>query len=245
MVRMIQSEWLKLRKSIVWMIVLISPGIAAGTGVFGFDGGGGETPFPWLAALSILSVVHAMLFLPLLTGVFAALICRYEHAGGGWKQLLALPVTRTQVYVVKYLYIAGLIAVTQLLFLGVMLIIGLFHGGGDAIPWKELFRSIGGGWIACLPLAALQLAVSTAWSSFAAPLAVNVIFTLPNMLIVNSDKYGPYYPWSQPMLAMMPQEETYGFGAFNLPVVTLFSVILSSLIVFFTAGWIYFAKKSF
>lgn len=244
MVRMLRSEWLKVRKSVIWLLVTISPILAGLVGWLSLSANetGGE--FPWLIALSIIASLHGMLFLPLLTGVFAALLCRYEHAGGGWKQLLALPVSRTQVYVVKFLYVMGLIALTQLLFLAVLLGIGFSQGGGSSIPWSDLLGSAGRGWLACLPLAALQLFVSTAWSSFAAPLALNVIFTIPNILIANSADYAPYYPWVQPMLAMIPRNAGYDFGAFTLPSLTLLSVVLISFVVFFTAGWTYFSRKA-
>jgi len=244
MLRMFHSEWIKLRKTVLWLVAGVGPAaaaLAAGLGLT-LNAGTGNA-FPWLEALSIMAVLHGMLFLPLLTGVYAAVICRYEHTGGGWKQLLSLPVSRTQVYIVKLLCVAGLVAWTQALFLGVLLLVGAVKGAGGTIPWEMLLRSAAGGWVACLPLAALQLAVSAAWPSFAAPLAVNVIFTLPNMLVANSAAYAPYYPWAQPMLAMIPRE-TYTFGAFSLPPFTLFVVILGSFAVFFAAGWGYFARRA-
>ncbi|MDQ0115304.1 ABC transporter permease [Paenibacillus harenae] len=240
MIGMIRSEWIKLRRSVVWLLAAVSPLFVAVIGMVELEK---EADFPWVAVLSIASALHAMLFLPLLVGIFTALVCRYEHASGGWKQMLSLPVSRTQVYAVKLGMVMLLIAVTQLLLLLFVLLLGFMKGFGGDIPWSLLMKSMLGGWVACLPLAALQLFVSIAFHSFAAPLAVNVILTLPNMLIVNSSQYGPYYPWAQPMLAMMPRED-YGFGAFNLSMETLFIVVLGSFCVFGLAGLIYFQKKS-
>lgn len=240
MFRMLRSEWLKIRRSIVWLLAAVSPLLAALAGFLSFRN---EGEFPWLEAMSLLSVLHAMLFLPLLTGVFAALVCRYEHMGGGWKQVLALPVTRTQVYVVKFTIVMLLLGAVQLLFLAVLLLLGAVLGFSQPIPWAALLSAIAGGWLACLPLAALQMFVSVAFQSFAAPLAVNVIFTLPNMLIVNSSTYGPFYPWAQPMLAMLPREG-YGFGTFNLSLETLLLVVLGSFCLFFASGLTYFVRKA-
>ncbi|MDQ0060686.1 ABC transporter permease [Paenibacillus harenae] len=240
MIGMIRSEWIKLRRSVVWLLAAVSPLFVAVIGMVELEK---EADFPWVAVLSIASALHAMLFLPLLVGIFSALVCRYEHASGGWKQMLSLPVSRMQVYAVKLGMVMLLIAVTQLLLLLFVLLLGFMKGFGGDIPWSLLMKSMLGGWVACLPLAALQLFVSIAFHSFATPLAVNVILTLPNMLIVNSSQYGPYYPWAQPMLAMMPRED-YGFGAFNLSMETLFIVVLGSFCVFGLAGLIYFQKKS-
>lgn len=246
MMRMMRSEWLKLRGTVIWMTAIVSPLLAVLLGVLEFRDGGtdGGSRDVWVEALAMMGVMHAMLFLPLLTGVFAAWICRYEHAGGGWKQLLALPVTRLQVYVVKGIYVLLLLAMTQLLFLAGLLAVGTLLGFEGAPPWGTIAKSLIGGWVACLPLAALQLAVSTAWTSFGASLAVNVILTLPNMLVANSATYGPYYPWAQPLLAMLPRGEEYGFGAFNVSMETLLFVILGSFVVFAAGGWIYFRRKA-
>jgi hypothetical protein len=201
-----------------------------------------EAPHEWLLTLSYMVFVHGLLFLPLLTGVFSAFVCRYEHTGGGWKQLLAMPVSRGKVYLAKFLIVAGLLLTTQLLFAAGFIFAGIANGYEPSIPWEMIGTSILGGLVACLPLAALQLFVSAAWSSFAAPLAINVIFTLPNILVINSEDFGPYYPWAQPFLAMMPSAEN-DFGALNMSPETLLFVIAGSFLLFFASGFTYFLRK--
>ncbi|MFP4977130.1 ABC transporter permease [Paenibacillus sp. CN-4] len=238
--RILAAERLKMSKGRMWLLVLASPLLSLAVGLLMDES---EVGLTWAMAAGGMSMVHAMLLLPILSGLFAALLCRYEHTDGGWKQLLSLPVTRTAVYVSKFLMIAFLLACTQLLMLAVIVVIGLTKGVEGAIPWTMLLQCVLGGWVACLPLAALQLAVSQAWSSFAAPLALNVSFTLPNMLIANSATYGPYYPWTQPMLAMIPRGEQ-DFGAFNLPLESLLIVVLGSFVLFFGAGFLSFKRKA-
>lgn len=240
MIRMFRSEWMKIRRSVLWVIVAVSPVLAALVGLFGVKN---EGEFPWTNALSLMSVLHALLFLPLLTGVYAALLCRYEHNGGGWKAMLAMPVSRTHVYFVKFSVVMLMLAATQLLLLTALLIVGLAHGFDAPIPWHDLLVSFGGGWLACLPLAALQLFVSIAFQSFAAPLAINVILTLPNIMVINSDKYAPYDPWAQPVLAMIPRGSQLG-SSMNLSPETLYLVVLGSFVLFFVAGWTYFTRKA-
>ncbi|WP_217596102.1 ABC transporter permease [Cohnella sp. GbtcB17] len=245
MLRMIRSEWLKTRRLAKWLLLGAAPGSAILTVLFGLSLDIGATAdFPWKEALALGAVLYGSLLLPLLTGVYAAIVCRYEHFGGGWKQLLALPVSRTQVYMVKLAYVAGLIAFTQVLFLALLLLLGAMKGGTGSIPWATMLSAACGGWIASLPLAALQLAVSSAWTSFAAPLAVNVAFTLPNMLVANSETYAPYYPWLQPMLAMTPGN-AYQFGAFGLSPLSLYAVVFGSFVLFLGAGWGAFFRRSF
>ena len=237
--KLFRSEFLKLRKSSIWLLIFVSPILSLLLGLGEVDE---LEQNHWTATLSMMTVSHAIFFLPLLTGIFSSFICRYEHVGGGWKQLLSLPISRRQVYIVKILIVSLLIALTQLLFIGGLFSIGWMKGYPTAIPWGIVFSSVFGGWLACLPLIALQMFASVAWSSFAAPLAINVIFTIPNMLIVNSAKVGPYYPWAQPFLMMMPNSSE-SFGALNASTETLFIIIFGSLLLFLGSGIGYFMRK--
>lgn len=130
------------------------------------------------------------------------MICRYEHREGGWKQLLALPVTRGKVFLSKYLLLLLLVFAMQLLYLISIYLVGIIEGITDPFPMDIVWKTIVGGWLATFPLIALQLWVSIAFKSFAAPFAINVIFTLPTVLVINSERFGPYYPWGQPFLMM-------------------------------------------
>ncbi|WP_433945003.1 ABC transporter permease [Paenibacillus sp. SN-8-1] len=239
--RVLSSERLKMSKSHLWLLALASPALALLVGIM-------TTIEPDMPAypllLSTMCLFHSLLFLPILTGVFASFICRYEHMGGGWKALLALPVSRTSVFIAKFLIVAAMLAFTQLLFLGSFVGTALYHGVTEPFPWAMITRSIVGGWVACLPLAALQLGVSLRWVSFAAPLVVNVIFTVPNILVVNSDRIRPYYPWAQPIQAMMPPNTAAsGPLGMNLPFESLMITVVGSFIVFLAAGLVYFNRQ--
>lgn len=238
--KLLRSELLKLRKSSVWLLIFVSPILSLLLGLGELNAFPEVEQAQWTATLGVMAISHTILFLPLLTGVFSSFICRYEHVGGGWKQLLSLPVSRGKVYFTKLFIVSLLIALIQLLFVVALLFIGWMKGFSTDIPWGTISASVFGGWLACLPLIALQMFVSVAWSSFAAPLAVNVIFTIPNILIINSERFGPYYPWAQPFLLMMP-DSTMGFSALTAP--TLFIVILGSLVLFLASGLIYFKRK--
>ncbi|MEV5029170.1 ABC transporter permease [Paenibacillus sp. LPE1-1-1.1] len=242
--RLLASEHLKLSKSFIWLLLPISPLLSLAIGVFvSLDSYETAGTFAQYALLvSAMAAFHAMLFLPILTGILSAFICRYEHTGGGWKQLLTLPVSRSGLFLAKFSLVAILLAVTQLLFLGAVLLAAIYQGIDGDLPWKMLLTGIGSGWLACLPLAALQLLVSVSWSSFAAPLVINVMLTIPNMLILNSERFAPFYPWAQPMLAMLSFSNE-GFGAFALPLENILITVMGSFVLFFAAGLLYFNRK--
>ncbi|MBU5670605.1 ABC transporter permease [Paenibacillus brevis] len=239
LLRVLSAERLKMSKSWIWLILLASPVLSLPIGVLTQIPEGGD---PWTYILGSMVVLHALLFLPILSGLLPAFLCRYEHTGGGWKQLLVLPVSRTAVYLGKLVTSALLLAFCQIMFLGAVLLAGWIQHVTVPVSWGLLATNLLGGWVACLPLAALQLGVSLSWASFAAPLAVNVSLTIPNMLIINSAKIGPFYPWAQPVLAMMPYQQR-DFGAFNLPIESLMITVVGSFVIFFAAGLIYFRRK--
>jgi hypothetical protein len=234
--RILSSERLKMGKSPVWLLILLSPLIALLIGLLSAPSG------QWSVLMGSMVFLHGLLLLPILTGVFTSFVCRFEHAGGGWKQMLVLPLTRTGVYAGKLTIVILLLAGTQLLLLGSILLAGMIQGMTDPIPWGFLTGKLLLGLFACVPLAALQMFVSLVWSSFAAPLALNFALTVPNILIVNSATFGPYYPWAQPMILMTPFEGG-GFGAYNVPLGTMLAVVGGSAVLFILIGVLYFRKK--
>ncbi|GGN99930.1 ABC transporter permease [Saccharibacillus kuerlensis] len=235
----LRSERIKLGHSRILLLAVIDPLLCVLIGLTA-----GMEKGDWMGLLLAMSLIHAMFFLPMLTGIFSAFVCRYEHEGGGWKQILSLPISRPALYLAKLLVAAGALALAQILFAISVVLVGLYQGFDlSLIPWELFATRLLGGFAACLPLAALQLFVSTMWSSFAAPLVLNMVFTVPNILIVNSATVGPYYPWAQPMLAMMQSNIDYNFGAFNLPTQSLMITVGASFLLFLTAGLMYFNRK--
>lgn len=192
--------------------------------------------------LSKFRLTYALLFLPLITGVLASVICRYEHQAGGWKQLLALPVTRGKVLLAKYVLLMLLVLVIQLLYLVSIYGVGIIKGFTDPFPLEIVWKSIVGGWVATFPLVALQLWMSILFKSFAAPFAVNVIFTLPSILAINSERFGPYYPWAQPFSMMYIADNTDDL--FFIPWDQLLTVIGGSFVIFYTCSLVYFYRKA-
>ncbi|MGN8647322.1 ABC transporter permease [Gracilibacillus sp. HCP3S3_G5_1] len=241
MLAILQSEWFKLRKSKIIFILFVGPLIGLFIGLTGSLLDVGDKINQWYSPLFSMNLTYAILFLPLITGVLASVICRYEHQEGGWKQLLALPVTRGKVFLSKYVLLVLLVLFIQILYLGAIYVVGLMKGYTDPFPLTIVWKSIIGGWVATMPLVALQLWLSMLFKSFAAPFAINVIFTLPTLLVVNSERFGPYYPWAQPFSMMYVGGNTD--DVFFIPWDQLLIVVGGSFLVFFLCGYIYFQRK--
>jgi hypothetical protein len=181
-------------------------------------------------------VVYGWIFYPIVSGVLAALICRTEHLNGGWKQLLALPVRRSHVYVAKYLIVAALLLLSQLLVLAGMWAMSVW-GGVGAIPWQQTVLGLLGGWVAVLPLAALQLWASSRWRAFGGPLALNVALTFPALFAVQSEQFNQWYPWGLPVVGMMSSfSDIVSNQWIAFAPATFFVVIVGGFVLWFGAG---------
>lgn len=242
MVSILQSEWFKFRHSKILFIILTVPIIGIFLGLTSRFSTEKFEVNEWYLSLLSMNLTYALLFLPLITGVLSSAICRYEHQAGGWKQLLALPVTRGRVFIGKYVLLIVLVLVMQVLFFVAVYIVGMIKGFTDPFPMEIVWKSLIGGWVATLPLVALQLWMSILFKSFAAPFAINVILTLPTILVVNSERFSSFYPWAQPFLMMYIGGETG--DTFFVPWVQLLTVVGGSFIVFFVGGYLYFQRKA-
>lgn len=242
-VRMLRLEIRKIQWPLVGALLVLGPVMALG---FGTTTGGPAGMDPWLKAFSFGALRYAWLFYPLLAGVFAALLCRVEHSHGGWKQMLSLPVPRVTVYAAKMTVLAGLLAACNLVFGAAVLASGWATHITAAIPWATIGRALFSGWLAVLPLAALQLWVSSRWKSFGAALALNVCFTLPSIFAAQSHDIGPWYPWAQPVLGMVPMFfQGTTSAVVTMPPASLWLVVLGGFLVATIGGLVTFARADF
>lgn len=241
MYRAMKAELIKLPWLLICGIAVAGPLLCV---ILGVNGGGGPAGIsPWALAFGYAVMRYAWLFYPLLAGVFAALICRTDHASGGWKLTLSLPVRRTDVYLAKSVLLVAALALANVSFGAWFLAAGTASGLKGAVPYATILMALLCGWIAVLPLAALQLWVSSRWRSFGAALALNVCLTLPSIFAAQSHEIGPWYPWAQPLLAMTPFAlRQAGQQMLNVSPMTLWVVIVGGLIVATVGGAAMFAR---
>ncbi|MCI0768125.1 ABC transporter permease [Bacillus sp. TL12] len=239
--KLFRAEFLKIKKTKIWLLLFISPLL---TGILSYLRVRGPIADlnDWKMVYTFSSIVHAMLFLPLLTGIFTAFICRHDHLHGGWKQLLIQPIKRYQLYCTKATFVIFFIILTQLLFLLEIIIVGSICGITAPFPTTYLFKGLIGGVFATLPLIALQMWLSVIWSSFATPMVVCAALTIPGIIINQSERFGPIYPWSQPLLAMVPTDVETDLLFISTKSIL---IVLISFIVLFAGGLINFNKKAY
>jgi len=204
-------ERLKLKRSNLWLLYFIGPILGVALAYINFFKNYDLLMQPgdnaWIEVWTQAALFMGPFLLPILVGIYSALICRSEHAGGGWKQLLVLPVKHSVVFLGKFITVVHMVIITMLILLIFFIGFGYIKGIKDTLPIFTISGYIINGIIACLPLILLQLIISIRAKTFGIPLAISIVFTLP-AIIVASTPLGQIYPWTQPMLAMSPKDES-------------------------------------
>lgn len=238
--RVFRSEVYKVIKSKVWLALFIGPLFCWFIGNYYTGLSGNE--YSWMDIYSRMTGVYGLYLLPLLTGLITAFICRYEHDKNMWKQYLTGPVKRWHVYLMKFLTALGVIGISQAMILSTLYIIQAMHSVSEQIPVEEILISLGSGWIATIPLVAVQLWVTSIWKSFAAPMVINSVLTIPNIVIAGQPDIAIFYPWAQPLLAMVIESgDSSGFA--HIDPFMIMTVTFVSGLVFLLGGLTTFSKK--
>lgn len=112
----------------------------------------------------------------------------------------------------------------------------------ESFPFEQILSFILLGWLATFPMIALQLFASMHWHSFAVSFTMNIFFTIPSILAINSERFGPFYPWAQPFFMMYPSENSLGFSLISIQQMILVTGV--SFLIFFLMGIISFHRKN-
>lgn len=231
-------EWLKVRHSLViWLVIFLIPLFLTIVGVTNYATNihvfEEADLVGWMGTWTQIEFLYGMVLCPVLSSVFVALLCRFEHSDGGWKQLHTFPIPKEDIYFSKMIVAWLLVGITNIVFLTYLFIIGNLMGVEGDFPLLNLLGLFFGGWLASLPLISMQLWLSTQWKNFVLPIAINFAFVMPN-IFVTSSKYGKYYPWSQPAYAMNSENQlglTHSLQDFYITLIIMF--ILFSLAGFY------------
>jgi hypothetical protein len=171
----------------------------------------------WQAYLDTLLRIWASFLLPIMATLQAVLIAQLEHANRQWKYLLALPVSRTSLYMAKSVNLLALLLLAHVvlcaLALGACVAFGLASGAlGEAAGF--LARQSSATFIAAWVLAAVQLGISIRLESFVGAIGIGLVATLVALLGAGPmGKAAGYFPWSMPIHALQPISAAWLAGA--------------------------------
>ncbi|MDF2921385.1 MAG: permease [Paenibacillaceae bacterium] len=183
--RLLAAELLKLRRTMVWVLVFLGPfGVVALTAVnFGLR-------YDYLVNLyrndlwgGLLRNIAELTPLALLLGatLLASMLAGYEHRTNAWKQLLAMPVSRFAVFGAKFLTCALLLALSSVLLAVGTCLLGGFLGFGWSAPVAGILRISFYPMLASYAIAALQLWLSVVIKNQAFPMMAGIAGTIAGL----------------------------------------------------------------
>ncbi|MEK4518834.1 ABC transporter permease [Paenibacillus sp. FSL H8-0122] len=232
--RALSADWLKIRGKGIWFLAFLGPlGLIAMQGLnFGlrYDYLRGQYREDlWGGLLSeIVPFVPIALYLG--GTLICSLIANVEHQTSSWKQLLALPVSRTAVFMAKLLLCLLLLIVSCLLLSAGTVVLGLLLGfGAQPIPLADILRMGFAAYAGAMPVIALQLWLSLSSRNQTLPVSLGLTLSLVS-------PFGVYFtewvPLSWPALAWSDPRPWLFSGA---------GLLLGLLVLL--PGAIHFARK--
>ncbi|MBD1371679.1 ABC transporter permease [Hazenella sp. IB182357] len=243
MFNLYKLEFKKIQWSILIFLILLDTIINASLGAMFMKSNSWYFPPSW-SELYIQSLsFHALFFYPLYVGIITSLVCFYEHKNNAWKQLMCLPISKTNLYVAKFMFITTLLAITQLTFF-----IGYFITGWIIQPPGKLDvinYIIYGilGWLAMWPLVALQLWISQKIKNFGRSLLINIFLVLPNVVVATGfpSYIAAWFPFSLSYFAMYPQGSVLSP---DFHPIFFWSIAFFTSILYFYIGLTYFINRN-
>lgn len=201
MTRLMASEFLKIKRKMILFLVFLGP-----IGVIGLEAVNFGLRYEWLTGVykddlwgglidevSMLSVPTILIGLTILTSMIAGI----EHQTNAWKQLLALPISKTKVFTGKLFLAVALLVVSCLVLAVGTITLGLLLKFGTDIPLVYLLKICFFPFLASMPFIALQIWLAITIKNQAIPLTIGIIGAIMSMSAMN---FPDWVPWKWPLL---------------------------------------------
>ncbi|ANA80709.1 permease [Paenibacillus glucanolyticus] len=234
MFRALSADWLKIRGKGIWFLAALGPiGLAAMQGLnFGLRYDYLMKTYaadPWGGLLeNVTFFVPIALFLGIT--LICSLMANVEHQLSSWKQLLALPISRTAVFSAKFVQAFLILCVSCILLTVSVAVLGMLLGmGADRMPYMDLIRIGFLPMFAALPVLAFQLWLSLTLKNQGISSAIGITASVVSMFAM---EFPDWVPLKWPLLAYIGPEKATFIGA---------GLLLGAVIA--AAGLIHFNRK--
>lgn len=228
--RSLRADFLKIRRKGIWFLVYLAPiGLVAMQGLnFGLR-------YDYLSKIYENNlwgglIYNIELFVPmaLFLGctLVSSLVANVEHQMSSWKQLLALPISRSAVFLSKFALCVLLLTASCVLLPLCTVGLGLLLGFEPALPVGRLLSMGFYPYLAAWPLLALQLWLSLAFRNQALPVSIGVAAAILSPFTLD---LSTIFPLNWPTLALSdPDPLFYLLGGITLGIF----IMLISLVHF-------------
>ena len=212
--RALSAETLKLKRTLAVWMVLIAPSVVVGLYfVVLLDRGERiltKTDTAWQAMAQNELTLWALMMLPLFITLETALLGGVDHSSQQWKHLYALPIPRWAIYAAKFIVALILIGASTLVLWSETIMAGLLLRGvkpGVAIGWPvpawDLLQPMLLTFLIAWCIIAVHLFVALRWQSFTFAIGFGIAMTVVNFIVIQSDRWPKYFPWSWPGYAII------------------------------------------
>ncbi|KEQ26338.1 ABC transporter permease [Paenibacillus tyrfis] len=233
MFRVLAADFLKIRRKAIWFLIFLGP-----IGVIALQAANYGLRYDYLMEKyaanpwgAFLGNIQFLLPVTILLGIaiIASMIASIEHQMNSWKQLLALPITRTAVFSAKFTLCVLMLLVSCIL-LGIGIVgLGLGLKLGTDIPLINIVKLSFYPVIAAFPALALQLWLSVTLRNQALPLTVGI---LGGVLSLYAVKMPDWFLWKLPSLMNEAGKPEY----------SVFTGLAVGIVIF-TIGLLHFTRR--
>lgn len=198
--KIFKADFIKLKKSPVWLAFLIIPILPAFLGTLNYMQNTEILLDKWYSMWSQHTLFMCYFFLPALIGVYCAYLIRIENNNNNWNKVLSMPVNIKYIFISKLMLVSIMVIVTHVWIGALYVLAGKIIGFTAPIP-KEMTGWLLRGSIGGIVTASVQLFISVTIKSFAASVGAGLIGGIGG-LTAASKGIGIWFPYSLTALGM-------------------------------------------
>lgn len=233
------AEWIKIKKkkSLLLIIILVALPVIYGWIIhtkvmietYGYDEGNS-----WKVLIMMTQMFYGTVFFPIIISLVTGTLTGYEQRANSWEHLLMTPVKGVLFFFSKMAWAGIIILSTQLLMIGLLIVLGYTAGYTDKLPmdiflFTVLFGTVGG-----ISLGTLLFYFYLRMKSIRQSLLISIFLSFPSFLSFSnsSGSWIPMlYPWALPLYGMTNVYADWGrVGIFIIVCVTM-TIVFSLLSV--------------
>ena len=226
----IKAEFLKLKHTNLWIVLITLPLISAVIGGANFILNRQVLKLEWLSLWTQVSLFYGEFFFPILIAIVAAYMCRLEHLNNNWNLLLTNPVKKSYLYLGKLIVTCIQMFFVQFIFVAIYYLLGKLCGINSPLP-KQIFYFALNGFIAAITISSIQLCLACHIKSFAAPIGICLCLTFVGLACYVL-KIGLLFPYSFLTIGMgvISQKSLTATNSIIFMVMNLLATFIASLI---------------
>lgn len=169
---LIRIEFMKLKKSNVWISAVIIPMISVLLGSGNYYLNREILKSEWYSLWTQVSLFYGFFFYTITIAIICSYSWRMEHKDNNWNRILALPYSYLQLIISKIVSVSIVSLCIQAIFLIFYYVTGKFIFGFKTGFPPEVFIWVGISWIISISVCSMQSFISMNIKSFSVPVGV-------------------------------------------------------------------------